>query len=414
MQTTLIQHLIDPAVCIRCNTCEATCPIGAITHDDRNYVVDASICNGCKACVPPCPTGSIDHWFTVNADTPFSLADQLVWDDLPEPQVIQVGEAALESATQETTTQATEQAAAQTEPIVSFSLSSIIAPASASAPSIMLHKPSNPITAKVVGNLRITDKDAASDTHHVVLDFGSQLFPVLEGQSIAVVPTGTDAKGRAHFARQYSIASPRDGERAGFNNLSITVKRVVDEYEGKPYRGVASNYVCDLAVGNTVQVLGPFGKTFLMPNDTDTNVLMICTGTGSAPMRGMTERARRLVALGQEQPNLMLFFGARTQGELPYFGPLTKLPKSLIDVNLAFSRVPNEPKKYVQDSMRERAADVAAWLQSDKTYIYVCGLKSMEAGVIEALADICRGAGLDWVAISAAMRDQGRLHLETY
>ena len=35
------QHLIDPEICIRCNTCEATCPVGAITHDARNYVVDA-------------------------------------------------------------------------------------------------------------------------------------------------------------------------------------------------------------------------------------------------------------------------------------------------------------------------------------------------------------------------------------
>ena len=37
------QHLIDPEICIRCNTCEATCPVGAITHDSRNYVVDASL-----------------------------------------------------------------------------------------------------------------------------------------------------------------------------------------------------------------------------------------------------------------------------------------------------------------------------------------------------------------------------------
>ena len=29
------QHLIDPEICIRCNTCEDTCPIDAITHDDR-------------------------------------------------------------------------------------------------------------------------------------------------------------------------------------------------------------------------------------------------------------------------------------------------------------------------------------------------------------------------------------------
>ena len=56
------QHLIDPEICIRCNTCEATCPVGAITHDARNYVVDAEKCNLCMACVPPCPTGSIDNW----------------------------------------------------------------------------------------------------------------------------------------------------------------------------------------------------------------------------------------------------------------------------------------------------------------------------------------------------------------
>ncbi len=56
------QHLIDPEICIRCNTCEATCPVGAITHDDRNYVVDADKCKQCLDCISPCPTGSIDNW----------------------------------------------------------------------------------------------------------------------------------------------------------------------------------------------------------------------------------------------------------------------------------------------------------------------------------------------------------------
>ena len=50
----LKQHLIDPEICIRCNTCEATCPVGAITHDSRNYVVDADKCNLCMACVRIC------------------------------------------------------------------------------------------------------------------------------------------------------------------------------------------------------------------------------------------------------------------------------------------------------------------------------------------------------------------------
>jgi len=50
VQTAVIkQHLIDPEICIRCNTCEATCPVGAITHDDNNYVVRADVCNGYMA-----------------------------------------------------------------------------------------------------------------------------------------------------------------------------------------------------------------------------------------------------------------------------------------------------------------------------------------------------------------------------
>ena len=43
------QHVIDPEICIRCNTCEETCPVKAITHDSRNYVVKAEVCNDCRA-----------------------------------------------------------------------------------------------------------------------------------------------------------------------------------------------------------------------------------------------------------------------------------------------------------------------------------------------------------------------------
>ena len=77
------QHLIDPEICIRCNTCEATCPVGAITHDDRNYVVNADICNLCMACISPCPTGSIDNWRMMPRAMAYLPAVQLTWDELP-------------------------------------------------------------------------------------------------------------------------------------------------------------------------------------------------------------------------------------------------------------------------------------------------------------------------------------------
>ena len=56
------QHLIDPEICIRCNTCEETCPVDAVSHNDDNYVVDAAICEACMDCIAPCPTGAIDNW----------------------------------------------------------------------------------------------------------------------------------------------------------------------------------------------------------------------------------------------------------------------------------------------------------------------------------------------------------------
>ena len=271
------------------------------------------------------------------------------------------------------------------------------------------------ITATVAGNVRVTQVGREYDTHHIVLDFGAMPFPLLEGQSIAVVPPGLDAHGRPHHPRQYSIASPRNGERPGYNNASLTVKRVLEDHQGHPVRGVASNFLCDLKRGDTVQVIGPFGTSFLMPNHPKSHIVMICTGTGSAPMRAMTEWRRRLRASGKfESGKLMLFFGARTQEELPYFGPLQNLPKDFIDIHLAFSRTPGSPKRYVQDLMRERAADLAPLLTDPNAYFYVCGLKAMEEGVVLALRDVALQSGLAWDSVAAALKREGRLHLETY
>ena len=271
-----------------------------------------------------------------------------------------------------------------------------------------------PLLATVAGNFRLTDADTESDIRHIVLDFGQTHFPVLEGQSIGIIPPGTDESGRPHYLRLYSVASPRNGERPGYNNLSLTVKRVLHDHDGKSVRGVASNYLCDLQKGDTVQVTGPFGAHYLMPNHAGSNIVMICTGTGAAPMRGMTEYRRRLLAQGTPvDGKLMLFFGARRPGELPYFGPLRKLPSSFIDIHLAFSRADDEPKTYVQDKLRAAAAGVADVLKDD-TYFYVCGVKGMEAGVMDALREIAEGAGIDWPALHTQMLAEGRFHVETY
>ncbi len=415
------QHLIDPEICIRCNTCEATCPVGAITHDSRNYVVDAEKCNLCMACVPPCPTGSIDNWRSMPKAKAYSIEEQLKWDDLPaalsEAELHAMGVSSGDMAQATAPEPAPAQAVNASGEAVfnSAAYGATLPPWSAAHAYTNLYGPKSPTQATVVGNFKVNEAGTSNETHHIVIDFGSMPFPVLEGQSVAIVPPGLDASGKPHHARQYSIASPRNGERAGYNNLSLTVKRVVEDHDGKPVQGVCSNYLCDVKVGDTIQVIGPFGSSFLMPNHPKSNIVMICTGTGSAPMRGMTEWRRRLRQTGKfEGGKLMLFFGARTQEELPYFGPLQKLPKDFIDINFAFSRTPGQPKRYVQDAMRDRAADLVALLKDPNTYFYVCGLKSMEEGVVLALHDVATQAGLSWEQLGATLKKEGRLHLETY
>jgi benzoyl-CoA 2,3-epoxidase subunit A len=420
-QALLKQHVIDPEICIRCNTCEATCPVGAVTHDDRNYVVDADKCNFCMACIPPCPTGSIDNWRLVARIKAYSVQEQLGWDELPaelSPEALAADGVAAGPMAAEPEAPTLPAAATGDATFSSAAYGATLPPWSAAHPYTNLYGPKAPekhIAATVAGNVRVTDVGHDYDTHHIVLDFGAMPFPLLEGQSIAIVPPGVDANGRPHHPRQYSIASPRNGERPGYNNASLTVKRVLEDHAGRPVRGVASNYLCDLKVGDSVQVIGPFGNSFLMPNHPKSHIVMICTGTGSAPMRAMTEWRRRLRSSGKfEGGKLMLFFGARTQQELPYFGPLQSLPKDFIDSNFAFSRTPGAPKRYVQDLMRERAADLAPLLADPQAYFYVCGLKAMEEGVVLALRDIAQGAGLAWDSVGAALKREGRLHLETY
>ena len=49
------------------------------------------------------------------------------------------------------------------------------------------------------------------------------------------------------------------------------------------------------AKGDKVSVAGPYGTSFLMPNHPGANLVMICTGTGSAPMRSTPRPSREFL-----------------------------------------------------------------------------------------------------------------------
>jgi benzoyl-CoA 2,3-dioxygenase component A len=352
-------------------------------------------------CVAPCPTGAIDNWFQV--PQPFSLDDQFSWQELP-PRPPSASLRAQKTGDDEGRRLLAE--ARKAGPAQGARAGH------AAKPKVNLF---NRAAARAGARHRQHPR------HQVRYQFptasrsstiSALRLPVQEGQSNGVVPPGTDANGQAACHALYSSAA-RATAKSRRQHLALTIKRVAEpRADGSVFRGVASNWLCDLQVGDTVPVIGPFGATFLLPDDADADIVMFCTGTGSAPFRGFTERRRRLGVEGRGL--LHLFFGARTPEELPYFGPLQKVPAGVLRQELVFSRIPGQPKEYVQDRLRERAAEMAAILARPKTHVYVCGLKGLEDGVDAALAGIGAQHGFDWPKLRAEMREQGRWHVETY
>ena len=158
------QHLIDPEICIRCNTCEATCPVGAITHDSRNYVVDATKCNFCMDCIPPCPTGSIDNWRQMPKVKAYSVDEQLTWDVLPveltPEQLAEAGVSAESTPAVQTAQPSLPAASTGDVGFNSAQFNATLPPWSAAHAYTNLYGPKaaqKTVTATVTGNVRVTE-----------------------------------------------------------------------------------------------------------------------------------------------------------------------------------------------------------------------------------------------------------------
>ncbi len=383
---SLKQHLIDPEICIRCNTCEESCPRQAISHDHNNYVVDASICEGCGECLGPCPTGAIDNWRQVLQ--PYTLAEQLGWLDLPAQQA--VPEAQPDEGDEDPTPTST-----------------ALPPPSAPKVATGLAKRAAPLRARLVANERLTAPDSDNDVRHLVLDLGEAHFPLIEGQSIGIQVPGTDAEGRPHTVRMYSVASTRDGESGNPQHVALCVKRDTP--------GLCSNYLCNLAPGESIDVVGPFGTSFLVADDPAAHLVMIGVGTGIAPFRGFVQRRiAQATAQGKKTPAMTLIYGGRRPQEMAHHDWLNSLPAQHIDVQMCYSRQPGSPKRYAQDALGEAGPDVIVTLSRPGTHLYLCGVKELEAGVDERLSTMRTADGLGWPAIKESMRRSGRYHVEVF
>lgn len=189
--------------------------------------------------------------------------------------------------------------------------------------------------------------------------------------------------------RLYSIASSQSvvGEQ-----VHLTIGRTMSEIRNRLRKGVASTMFSDrMEAGNPVRVFVQPSHGFALPSDPAVPIIMVGPGTGIAPFRAFLQER-----IHQKSPGKSwVFFGDQKQAcdflyEEEFQGYLNDGVLTRLDT--AFSR-DQERKVYVQDRMREHAAELFAWLE-EGAHFYVCGdAKRMAKDVDTALQDIVQSQG---------------------
>lgn len=176
---------------------------------------------------------------------------------------------------------------------------------------------SNPATKKNIATLaKYADAEkidfapeSASNTSMSVLD-------ILEGHPEIQLPFAVFMGMLTPMRiRQYSISSsPLSDPTVASISFSVVENQNAGETDN-PHLGVATNYLKNLKPGSIAQLsVKKSHKSFKLPLDDDTPVIMVAAGTGIAPFRGFVmERAEKIKA-GRKLGEAVLFVGCRGRG----------------------------------------------------------------------------------------------------
>ena len=190
--------------------------------------------------------------------------------------------------------------------------------------------------------------------------------------------------------RLYSIASSHDAH-PGFVELTVGIVRY--SHHGRDRGGLCTVYMADEVEVNETDV-GVFmspTKSFVLPADTSTDIIMVGPGTGIAPFRAFMEQR---IYDGGSGKN-WLFFGDQSEKTEFYYKESIESwldEGHLYEFTTAWSRDQAE-KIYVQHRLKEHGARIWEWFERG-AYFYICGDKTyMAKDVHRALIDIAKEHG---------------------
>jgi sulfite reductase (NADPH) flavoprotein alpha-component len=175
--------------------------------------------------------------------------------------------------------------------------------------------------------------------------------------------------------RLYSIASSHDAH-PGFVELTVAIVRY--SHHDRDRGGLCTVYMADeVEIGKTdVGVFMSPTKSFILPEDKSTDIIMVGPGTGIAPFRAFMEQRVFDNADGKN----WLFFGDQSEKTEFYYKDSIESwldEGHLYRFTTAWSR-DQEEKIYVQHRLKEHGAEVWEWFERG-AYFYICGDKTYMA-----------------------------------
>ncbi|MBC7201971.1 MAG: assimilatory sulfite reductase (NADPH) flavoprotein subunit [Pusillimonas sp.] len=213
--------------------------------------------------------------------------------------------------------------------------------------------------------------------------------------------------------RLYSIAS---AQSVVDEEVHLTVANVAYNANGEPRWGVTTRFLSRLQEGEPVPLFIEKNERFRLPADSHRDIIMIGPGTGVAPFRAFVQARTQAGATGR---NWLFFGNPHFQTDFLYQTEWQQAVAKgeLHRLDLAFSR-DQARRIYVQDRLREHAADVYDWIENG-AHVYVCGdATRMAKDVHQTLLDIaCEQGGYtqahasEWLGNLAA---QGRYARDVY
>lgn len=216
------------------------------------------------------------------------------------------------------------------------------------------------------------------------------------------------------MARAYSIASSL---KAHPGEVHLCIARVDEEINGQQVLGVCSNFLSERVElnGKNVRIYLHVNERFRLPENTETDIIMVGPGTGIAPFRAFIEERNFQRDNGEKVGLDWLFFGdQRAAYDYLYAEEFAQYAKKYdLKISTAFSR-DQEEKVYVQHRMLENADQIYKLLESG-AHFYVCGdARRMAKDVDSALREIVTKNGKDADVYMKDLKDSGRYQRDIY